>query len=213
MGFVAILFANATPSAAASYTLNFTGTVTGTTGIFTTLGIAGADPVSGSITFDPFNDSSYIGSPPVATSFAQSAASFTFHVNHPGGLDFSNTDAGTGEVQSSNFGVAQQLILFAAGAVSSLDLNFTTLGPGAALSSLAALPTTSGELLSLLGGTAVSYSGLYQIPTYGTVNFAVAFSPAVATTPIPAALPLFGSGLMMLGFVAMKRRAHSRARA
>jgi hypothetical protein len=100
VGFFAILFATATPSAAASYTLNFTGTATAATGFFSAVGVTSGDPVSGSITFDPFNDSSYTLPLPWLNEFAQSASSFTFHVNHAGGLDFTNTDTGSGNVQS-----------------------------------------------------------------------------------------------------------------
>jgi hypothetical protein len=79
------------------------------------------------------------------------------------------------------------------------------------LTSLTALPTTPAGLIALLGSTFGSSLGGYSVLGFGTVSFAVTFSPAVATTPIPAALPLFGSGLVMLGFVGMKRRANSRA--
>jgi hypothetical protein len=213
-GFAAFIFASVTPSAASSYTLNFSGTVTASSGLFIPLGVTGGDAVSGSITFDPFNATSATSGINTNT-FAQSAASFTFHVSHPGVLDFTRTDTGTGEIRSVG-GVTPALAFFTGSPNTNLNLGFETTGPGAALTSLTALPTNPSALLALLGGGPLLASGVYSVLGFGgaSISFDIAFSPvAVAATPIPAALPLFGTGLAMLGFAARRRRAQQRAAA
>jgi hypothetical protein len=206
LSFAAALFAAATPSAASSYTLNFTGTVSSTTGLFLAVGIVSGDTVSGSVTFDPVNTSSATTSAFV-NNFGQSVSSFTFHLNHLSdpGLDFDNTDTGTGQIASSQFGGAG-LDLSGQSAASTLNLRFRTDGSTAPLASLAALPTDPSAILAMLGGASPSALGLYEMFGFGRVNFDVAFAPLVAATPIPAALPLFAAALGGLGFIGWRRR-------
>jgi hypothetical protein len=207
LSFAAILFAAATPSAASSYTLNFTGTVSSTTGLFLAVGIANGDTVSGSVTFDPVNTNSATTSAFV-NNFGQSVSSFTFHLSHLSdpGLNFDNTDTGNGQIASSQIGGFAGLDLSGQSAASTLNLRFRTDGSIAPLASLAALPTDPSAILAMLGGASPSALGLYEMFGFGRVNFDVAFSPLVAATPIPAALPLFASALGGLGFIGWRRR-------
>jgi hypothetical protein len=209
--FAAALFAAATPSVAASYTLNFSGTVANATGVFSVLGVTGGDPISGSITYDPFNDANAITLGNSKT-FAQSASSWNFHVNHPGTLDFTHIGTGDGEIGSAS-GPFPTLHYSVGNAAESINLLFETNGTGPVLASLAALPTNPAALFALLTGAPVFANGRYGLLGYGDINFTIAFSPAVAATPIPAALPLFGAGLAMFGFVGWKRRGTSHAAA
>jgi len=215
-GFAAVLFAAATPSAASSYTLTFSGTVTNAGGLFTPLGVFTGDSVSGSITYNPFNTTGI--AQPGGEVFDQTASTFTFHVSHPGVLDFTRTDSGTGRV--SSFGTAGSFDDFnvvAFGAVSTLGLGFQTgIGSAGPVTSLVGLPTTPGGLLSLMGGAVQKLTGVYVFDVLGQIDFDIAFSPVVAATPIPATLPLLGAGFAILGFVAWRRRldpAASRAAA
>lgn len=207
-GFAAVLVAAATPSAASSYTLNFTGTVTSAGGAFPPLGVFLGDSVSGSITYDPFETTG--AAQPGGHVFDQTASTFTFHVSHPGVLDFTRTDSGFGRI--SSFGTAgsvTDLGMGAFGAVSHLILGFETgIGSAGPLTSAVGLPTTPDGLLALMGGPVQKVPGVYVFdsPGLGEIHFDIAFNPVVAATPIPATLPLLGAGLAMLGFVAWKRR-------
>ena len=205
-GFAAVLFAAATPSVASSYTLNFSGTVTSAGGLFTPLGVFPGDSLSGSITYDPFNTAGV--AQPGGEVFDQTAATFTFHVSHPGVLDFTRTDSGTGRVSSfGTAGSSDELGVGAFGAVSHLVVGFQTgIGSAGPLTSAVGLPTTPGGLLSLMGGAVQKLTGVYVFDVLGQIDFDIAFSPVVAATPIPATLPMHGAGLAMLGFVAWKRR-------
>jgi len=212
---IAISFASAAPSAAASYTLSFTGTVTSATGIFSFFGTTPGDPISGAFKFDPLDNT------PDATffpggdgyDFNQSAASFTFHTEHPGVFDFTRTDGGGSPnfiENASSVGHNPWFYFALSGLISNIDLYIETDAPGyAALTSLATLPTTADGLVALLTGSPTSAVGSYRVPGQGQVNFQLTLAPAVvvAATPIPATLPLFGAGLAMLGFAARRRRA------
>jgi hypothetical protein len=201
------LCAAATPGVAASYTLNFTGTVTGATGVFPVLGTAVGDAVSGSMTFDP------LGNTPVpvmaGTLFDQTASSFTFHTEHSSIFDFTRTDTGDGLIQSSDLSLPG-LILTANGAVSNLFLTFRTDGSGyTALTSLSGLPTTPNGIIAMLTGSLLEASGTYALPGHGSIDFDV--TVAAVVTPVPAALPLFASGVLVLGYLARKRRKDAAA--
>jgi hypothetical protein len=205
MAFTVALLLAATPSAAAGYTLNFTGTVTSTSGLFSVLGSSSGDAVSGSITYDPFN--STVSGPILAgNSFNQAASSFTFQTEHPGVFNFSHADTGSGAVSASDF-MAPGLGLFGDGSVSTLSLTLLTDGSGyTPLTSLAGFPTTLAGLIALLPGSVTSASGFYSVTGYGSVGFNLTIA-AVATTPIPATLPLFAAGLAMLGYAARRRKS------
>src|SRR5690349_1691922 len=73
-----------------SYTLNFTGTVNSTDGIFTAAGITPGDAISGSLTYNPLSSvaSVTVPGPDSVSVFPQSSGSFTFHVSHPGVFDY-----------------------------------------------------------------------------------------------------------------------------
>jgi len=209
LGFVAVLFATAMPSSAASYTLNFTGTVTSATDLFSTLGVTSGDPISGSITYNPFNDTVGVILPDQSF-FSQSAfAAYTFHVSHAGVFDFTHSDTGGGTVNSATF-IRPTLLFNGLNLLTNLNLRFQTDGVRGPLTSLTGLPTTSGALLALLTGNPFGAEGNYTVDGLGRINFNIAYT-LVATTPIPAALPLFGTSLALLGFFGRKRREDLRA--
>lgn len=210
---LAALFAGATPSAASSYTLNFAGTVTGSTDVFVPMGIAAGDAIAGSITYDPFNGSTF-SSTPQQNAFAQSASSFIFRVFHPGVQAFVGSGAGQGRVTSINTGVDTTLVYDAADVANGLQLSFKTDGTTVTpLTSLAGLPGDPAALFAFLSDSPLQARGFYGLFGFGQIAFDISFSPVPAATPIPAALPLFGSGLALLGFAARKRRQGLRAAA
>ena len=84
----------------------------------------------------------------------------------------------------------------------SLFLAYGTSGSGAVLNSLVALPTSSTGLIAFLGGGSPTATGTF----FGSAG-QFAFNISLATTPIPATLPLFASALGGLGFVGWRRRA------
>jgi hypothetical protein len=197
------------PSAAASYTLHFTGTVSDAYDSFAAAGVTAGDAISGSLTFDPINTSSFTTAyDPFATNnaFLQSAASFTFHVTHPGTLNFTRADAGTGEIDSEFFAPGpdfDELGLGGTGTESVLGLEYDATNSNPPLASLDGLPTTSSGLMALLGGTPFRSTGVYELTGFGSVAFDIALT---ATTPIPGALPLFLSALGGLGMFSRHRR-------
>jgi hypothetical protein len=198
--FTVAVLSTATPSAAASYTFNFTGTVTGSTGLFPLFGTENGDPVTGSMTFDPFNDST-VTPIPGATLFDQPATSFTFHTEHPGVSGFTRTDTGVAFVQT---GVGPAISFSGSSHETNLDLVFSTDASGfTPLTSLAGLPTTTAGLIALLTGSPVVVAGTYVVVDFGSVDFDLAFS----AVPIPATLPLFGATLAALGYIARRRKA------
>jgi len=209
---VALFVALAAPSAsqAASYTLNFTGTVSNTYGSFNAAGFAAGDAVSGSLTFDPVNTSSYSSSAGPfggGNLFAQSAVSFTFSVTHPGGLHFSQSDAGTGHIGSAIFAPGPDFDILGfsgTGASSALSLSYETKNSNLPLTSLAGLPNTASGLLAFLGGTPWRTTGSFSLSNFDAVAFDI--STAVVTTPIPGALLLFASALGGLGILGRRSR-------
>jgi hypothetical protein len=204
-----MLMAQAAPSAAASYTLDFTGTVTSTPGtpsnLFRVLGVVAGDFVSGSVTINPFNADTYSpGS--VNTNFAQTGVSQTFHVEHPGAVDMTISDTGDGDIVAAGTPASVSGMQFQLhGAKSYLELTFETDATGGPLTTLSGLPSTATELIAMFGGTSPRARGMYILNGFGVVAFDIAFS-ATAVTPIPAALPLFVSALGGLGFMTWRRR-------
>jgi hypothetical protein len=210
LGFAAVLVAAAVPSQAASYTLNYTGSVRSVPGggLFSVLGVVPGDFVSGTVTIDPFNpvaDGTSSGN----SFFLQPSVLSTFHVEHPGAIDFTHTDTGNGEVVTAGSPhPVSGMALRQFGAHSDIELIFRTSATGGPLTSLAGLPGTPSELIALFGGNSPFAVGTYSLYGYGVIIFDIDFTTAV--TPIPAALPLFASALGGLGFAAWRRR---RARA
>ena len=206
VGFVALIVASATPSAAATYTLNFTGTVFSA---YTNLSIGAGDKVSGSVSFTPFNTSVDTGVPGVHD-FAQLASSFTFRVEHLGSTIFDHTETGFGgDVRTESFAGNFSAIGISANSTDgTLSLDFSKeLGSNPAVTDLGGFPTTAAGLLALLDGIHPQATGTYVLNTLGQVNFDLDLSVApVAATPVPATLPLFVSALGGLGFVGWKRR-------
>jgi hypothetical protein len=202
LAFAVMLFAASTPSAAASYTLNFVGTATAVEGAFATLGVGVGDPISGTLTFDPFNTAPSSTMPPFYTVFSQTSATFSFHVSDPS-LDLTMFSSSDGFIASSR---TSDHLIFAAGPLSSqgttIDLDFRGQGTGSELTSLAGLPTTSAGLVSFLGGGLGQASGTFGREAGNYINFDI----DLVTTPIPATLPLFASALGGLGFFGWKRR-------
>ncbi|MDQ7248054.1 hypothetical protein [Dongia sedimenti] len=213
MAFAAILMGGAAPSAAASYSLAFTGAVTAIPGppggLFGTLGLVAGDFVSGTVTINSFNADIY-SSGPVSTVFSQPSVAYSFHLEHPGAIDMTISDTGPGDIvtagtPSTKSGMQFQLF----GAKSYFELTFQTDVTGGPLTTLAALPSTATELIALFGGTTPQARGMYTLDGFGTVMFDIAFS-ATAVTPIPAALPLFLSALGGLGLLARRRRVREK---
>ncbi|HYD04280.1 MAG TPA: hypothetical protein VEC60_01070 [Reyranella sp.] len=195
-----------------SYTLNFTGTVNSTDGIFTAAGITPGDAISGSLTYNPLSSvaSVTLPGPDSVSVFPQASGSFTFHVSHPGVFDYTQSRNGAGQVESNGSPLGDRVGLYLGdGNLNDLQLSYRTDGTAPALTSLAALPTDSDGILAMLTGHAVSAVGFYRSGDFGSVSFNLAFTPAVATTPIPAALPLFASTLGGLGVLAWRRRGAS----
>jgi hypothetical protein len=209
MALAAPLLAVATSQPAWSYTLNFTGTVNSTDGIFTAAGIVPGDAISGSLTYNPLSSIASVTSPwPDSISvFPQASGSFTFHVSHPGVFDYTQSRNGAGQVESTGSPVGDRLSLYIGdGNLNDLQLNYHTDGTAPALTSLAALPTDSDGILAMLTGAAQSAVGFYRFGDFGFVSFYLAFTPAPATTPIPATLPLFASALGGLAWLVRRRR-------
>jgi hypothetical protein len=196
--------AGATPSAAAPYTLNFTGTAAEVDGFFSAAGIVPGDAVSGSITYDPLGSTTSVDEPwpNSITLFPQAAGSFTFHVSHPGALDYTQSHASGGQVQGLGSASGDRLSMEVADDVAGLSLFFATDAANPALTSLAGLPTDANGILALLAGGNLRANGTFRLVGYGNIGFNIAFAP----TPVPAALPLFASALGGLGIAAWRRR-------
>jgi hypothetical protein len=192
-----------------SYTLDFTGTVASTGGIFTTAGILPGDAISGSLSYDPLSSATSVAEPwPNSVSvFPQASGSFTLHVSHPGVFDYTQTHPGTGQVESNGSPLGDRLGLYVGDGVSDLQLSYLTDATAPALASLAGLPATTDGILGALMGNVLSAVGFYRIDDFGFLSFRLTFTPATATTPIPATLPLFASALGVLGWFARQRRA------
>jgi hypothetical protein len=210
--FAALLLGAPTPSAASSYTLAYTGTVTSTPvpggGLFHVLGIVPGDPVSGTFTFDTLNENrtSVSGSD---AEFDQGSASFTFHVSHPGKLDMTQTVSGDGLIRGGGDSSASGLEFSLHGSDADMIFNFITDHAGGPLLSLAGLPNSPSALLAFLGGTPTAAYGRFYLNNFGgEIKFDLALA---ATTPIPAALPLFISALGGLGYAGWRRRKRSQA--
>jgi len=213
LGLAGLLVMGAAPGKAASYTLNFTATVTGATDTFAADGVSAGDIASGSITYNPFNTGLYTFSAG-STFFNQASTALTFHVNHPAGFDFAHSASGIGGISSTDDGSTTGLNYQAFGQHESMKLFFLTNGAtGTPLFSLASLPTNPIALLAFLSDTPFEADGFYHLSGMGQISFSISLSPAVTATPIPAALPLFGSGVAVLGFFARKRRKDLRTAA
>jgi hypothetical protein len=212
--FAALLFGASAPSAASSYTLAFTGTVTGVNvaagSAFQALGIVAGDSVSGILKFDPFNADTYTMADAVTHAFAQSA-SMSFQVSHPGEvLSFTENGVGTAySGRTTSPGNTQAGIAFDfTGGDDYLHFFYLTDGNLTALTSLAALPASSSDIIAFLGGGSPEASGQFNFGALSGLNFEIALT--TATTPIPPALPLFVSALGGLGFMTWRRRAVKR---
>ena len=204
LGFAAFLLAASTPSAASTYTLNFTGSATSATGAFAILGAAAGDPISGSMTFNPFATTPSFAPDPTVSSFTEVGA-YSFHISNPT-LDLNLLGGGAGFV-TNLVNPPQNVLRFGVGDdvnTKGLILFFVTDGGGTALTSLAGLSTTPEGILALLGGGSFTATGVIRAAVGSEVGFTI--SLATATTPIPAALPLFAGGLVGLGLVARRRK-------
>ncbi|WP_395023377.1 hypothetical protein [Dongia sp.] len=207
LAFVALLFVAAAPGSAATYTLAYSGQVTSATGMFTTLGVAAGDAVSGSVGLPNLDFYSDFASPSVIShTFSQFPMPNLFEVTH-GVSKYSFDIGGAGNVVSQLLGsTSSSLSLTAFGPVTKLSLFYETLTPNAPLFSLAGL-TDWGQVPGLFTGSIASLFGSYEVTDLGKVTFSINLAPTpVATTPIPAALPLFVSALGGLGLFGWRRR-------
>jgi len=206
-----LLFAAPTLSSAATYSLSFTGTVTGTFpesggDVFAASGIVVGDAVSGTLTFDPLSESPNLMFPG-QNHFVEPSATYTFRVTHPGAADLSFTETSFGVVDTIGAAAGKKIVLEGESTQKDLQVSFQTSVPPLQppLASLAGLPDTPTGIMALLAGSPVSARGIFRLIDFGAVTFDIAFTPA--TTPIPATLPLFMSALGGLGFVGWRRRA------
>lgn len=144
-----------------------------------------------------------------------------------GGVPGAGQSAGT---SINRVNVASTLIGFGPGGADDPIFSYT-LTPGTSLltfeaTSAATLYLTPGgifasqtNLASALGPAAVSfsqdgsaYNGLIELPGFGIVQFrttptfSFSNSSSVSAVPLPPALPLFASALVVLGFVALRQR-------
>jgi hypothetical protein len=221
LAFSALLLAAPAPSSAATYSLSFTGTVTGTFpsggggDVFAAAGIVSGDAVSGTLTFDPVVNSPGVVVPQ-ENHFFQPSTTFSFTVSHPGQASLTLADSGVGLVDSVQITSTGTKKLVLEGETNAKDLQvvFETAAPPARppLASLAGLPDTATGLMALLGGAPLIARGSFRLLGFGTVDFDIAFTP-VAATPIPATLPLFVSALGGIGLVGWRRRARGAASA
>jgi hypothetical protein len=125
---------SALPAAAASYTLNFTGTVTGLQNDVG-VGIGIGDTVAGSLTVDGFNTDTFLpfvlAPGLVANGFPQVHGTTVFHVDN-GGLNLTVTKGS----QIPFYSTANAIDIRA----SMLKLHYAVAGTGTALTSLAGFP-------------------------------------------------------------------------
>src|SRR4051812_20510110 len=158
LGFLAVLVASATPSSAASYTLNYTGTVTSTTGFFAASFFLAGDPVTGSLTFGSFNETPDASLPNQYTFTQGCCGGEPFHVT---GIfsDYSVNLPSNGGSVISDTSVNPALTLDAFNGSADVSLRFQTDGATPVLTSLAGLPTTSDGILALLGGNPLLAEG------------------------------------------------------
>jgi hypothetical protein len=213
LAFAAILVAAPAPSNAASYTLAYSGTVQFATDALAAMGLGPGATVDGTITIDPFNTDVFIPSA-TANTFQQPSVAFTFHFSVAGAeLTLSDSDQPApdynGSVVTSFSDATQTGMAFdLLGEKSYLLLRYRTSATNEALlTSLATLPNTASGLIALFGGTSPRAFGEFSYGGVGTVLFDIIVP---ATTPIPAALPLFASALGGLGFAAWRRRVARR---
>jgi hypothetical protein len=208
LGFAAMLLTAPAPSEAATYTLNFTGTVTSSDGTFRVRVPAGS-LISGDVTFDPFNDSTF-SSAGGGNVFDQAPLGIDYHFFAPTYIITSfHGGEGPGSVTSSASGgnTSLQFFMQQTSGNFELGLNFSTTG-SSVLSSLAGLPNTRDGLLAFLGGGSPSATGFFSFPGVGTVNFDIS-----AVTPILPTLPLFATALAGLGLVGWRRTREDAAQA
>jgi hypothetical protein len=210
LAFAVLLLAAPAPSAASTYTLTYSGTVTSATGMFAGLGVGVGDVVNGSVDFSNIDFYSDNSTPPNVFNhaFYQFPMSSKFTVDHSG-AKYSFDVPGLGSIISQLLGGSSStLALTANGPVTRLTLFYETLTANPPLETLAGL-TDWGQVPALLTGATANFFGKYEVTDLGSVFFSInlAPTPAVATTPIPAALPLFVSALGGIGFFGWRRRA------
>ncbi len=207
------LLLKAAPGMATTIALDFTGTVTTVeSAVAAGTGIATGDKITGTLSFDPAETTSFLdlsGGTQQFYLFNQgSVGSYSFSVAHPAGAAFysDSHSAIGGNVQTINDsssipGISYYLAASGAG----LMVTLRTTGSSTFLTSLDTLPTTIAGLLTTLGGTLQSATGEAS-NEFGLFDFNIDTAAPVASTPIPAALPLFLSAVGALGFAGWRRK-------
>lgn len=207
LAFAAMLLAAPAPSTAATYTLTYTGTVTSVDGALAALGVAVGDAVLGSLTIDPIKttpDSVSSG----LNEFDQATASFSLIMSH-GGSSVTVDQGGGGKVLAYGSPNTVSGVRFSfSGTDAALETTFWTGPNGAPLTSLTGLKTSAAALIASFGGTSPQAFGTldYHPGSDDSTNGTAAFSIDVASTPLPATLPLIASALGGLGFVGWRRK-------
>ncbi len=204
--------AEATPLPA-TLSFGYTGTVSSIADPSSVTGLHTGDTIGGTVTFDPLSDvytTSTFGIIPfffgTANSFAESGK-FTFGA--PGSP--TEVDGVTGTVDSSfSFFIVPGTGLnftFANSGGDSLALNFSGFPSFAPLlTSLTQLPADSTGVAQLLAGLISEGNGEIKYLD-STIDFSVdAGTYTPVTTPIPATLWLFASGLAGIGVLGWRRR-------
>jgi hypothetical protein len=160
------------------------------------LGYVVSQAINGTILFQDVADTPTVNSVAgiVTTTFTFGTGSWS--------LSTGQTGASTGgSIRHVNFFGIGDGTLFANNA-GSLSFRLAFNGPTtlASLTNLNGLPTSAGTTVTL-------FQGLSATPLY-TINLSsLTFQAAAATTtPVPAALPFFASGLLSLGVIAWRRR-------
>jgi MYXO-CTERM domain-containing protein len=206
LAFAALLFTTASPSAASPYSLTYSGQVTSTTGVFDSMVSAG-DVVGGSVGFENFDFPIPTYEPPKFThGFYQYPMPSLFHVKSGTTLLSFDESIGHGSIISELNGTST-LALTAYGSLTTLTLFYETSGVNPPLFTLAGL-TDWGKAPGLLPGPIISLFGTLELYNLGSVTFSIDLPQVapVATTPIPAALPLFLGVLGGLGLFGWRRR-------
>src|SRR5262249_313018 len=196
-------------------TVSFTGTVTLLDDPNGMSGYSVNDKIGGTLTFSPITDSPTTASSTIT--YWTGNASFDFPLI---------SASGKGELYTENIGdegLGYFGFVFQTPPVinpadhtsfssSTFLIDYTVIGSSAVpLQSLKGLPTDEASILAYLGGTLINHDAVLgggpdPAHQFGLVFNVDSLNISVASTPIPAALPLFVSALGGIGLMGWRRR-------